>query len=226
LAAPVDGLLSKPKLKTENRVLVEDIEIPMGEIPDWVEDYVKASVVKPSQRIDPSQPDSVIHLAASVLHIVEVEGPVHVSVVEMRLREGWKINRIGNIIRENMTQAISKAKVKRDGDFLVITPLDSIEETIPTRRHSADTRREIGFIHDREIADTAWLITRDAVAISRDELASTTARYLGFSRLPNEAKLEILRVIETLISNSYLTEQGHQLTFTGSVQDMPVVKGL
>lgn len=213
LAAPVDGLLPKPQVKNQSRVLVEDIQIPIGEIPIWVEEYVKASVVKPSQRIDPSLPDSVVHLAASVLHIVEVEGPVHVTVVEMRLREGWKINRIGNLIRENMSKAMLKAKVQREGDFLVMKSLDSIAEPLPTRMHSSENRREIGFIHDREIADTAWLITREAVAIDRDELAVTTARYLGFSRMREETKLEILRVIEELVQEKYLLEQGDQLIF-------------
>ena len=216
LAAPVGGLLSKPKTDTQPRVIVEDTQIPLSEIPEWVEDYVKASVSKPSPRIDPSLPDSVVHLAASVQHIVEVEGPVHVSVVEMRLREGWKIGRIGTLIRDNLSRAMSNAKVHRDGDFLVLTSLDTIAEPLPTRMHSTENRREIGLIHDREIADTAWLITREAVAINRDELAVTTARYLGFSRLPAEAKLEILRVIETLISDNYLTEQGDQLTSTNS----------
>jgi len=131
----------------------------------------------------------------------------------MRLREGWKINRIGNVIRDNMAKAISRAKVKRDGDFLVMKPLDSVGVALPTRMHSSETRRDIGFIHDREIGDAAWLITREAVAIDRDELALTTARYLGFTRLRAEVKVEILRVIDDLVQKQYLLLQGDQLIF-------------
>ncbi len=217
LDSPLDGLLPRPKSKTQTRVLVEDIQIPMGAIPPWVESYVKAKVTKPSHRIDPSLPDSVVHLAASVQHIVEVEGPVHVSVVEMRLREGWNINRIGTAIRGNMLEAIAiaiaKARVYRYGDFLVARPLNSVSEPLPTRMHMAETRREIAFIHDREIANTARRITREAAAIDRDELAVTTARYLGFIRLRQEAKIEIFRVINKLIRDGYLLERGDQLIF-------------
>jgi len=213
LATPTGGLLANTRSVTESRVMVEDVQIPIGEIPLWVESYTKAIVQKPSQRIDPSLPDSIPHLVASVQHIVEVEGPVHVSIVEMRLREGWNINRIGNVIRGNMGKAISKAKVHRDGDFLVMRPLDKVSETLPVRMHTSETRREIAHVHDREIADAAWRVTKEAVAIDRDELAMTTARYLGFTRLRQEAKEEILRVIDQLIDDGWILEQGDQLIF-------------
>lgn len=213
LASPSGGLLEGTRTRTQSRVQVEDIQIPIGEIPLWVETYTKANVRKPSQRVDPSLPDSIVHLAASVQHIVEVEGPVHVSIVETRLREGWNINRIGNVIRENISKAITKAKVHRDGEFLVTKPLSNISEPIPVRMHTSETRREIIHVHDREIADAAWRVTQEAVAIEKEELTITTARYLGFTRLRQEAREEIARVIDGLIEDGYILVQGDQLIF-------------
>lgn len=213
LASPEGGLLTGTVSKAQNRVQVEDIQIPIGEVPLWVETYTKAIVRKPSQRVDPSLPDSIAHLAASIEHIVEVEGPVHISIVELRLRDGWKINRMGNVIRDNISRAIDKAKVHKDGEFLVVKPLNKVSEPVPVRMHTSETRREIAHVHDREIADAAWRVTQEAVAIEKDELTLTTARYLGFTRLRQEANEEIIRVIDGLIEDGYILVHGDQLIF-------------
>ena len=52
--------------------------------------------------------------------VAQVEGPVHIEVVQQRLREAWGIGRIGQRIRANIRGAIANADVTLVDDFIDI----------------------------------------------------------------------------------------------------------
>jgi hypothetical protein len=127
--------------------------------------------------VDISDPSRAPHLAATILGIVESEGPIHLAVLDQRLRDSWDIGRIGARIRETIDIAIRMANVIREGDFL------SIADQVPVvRTRIASCQRTVEQISDAELQAACLNLVSDARAISGDELTTVVSRLFGWSR--------------------------------------------
>ncbi|MGD1280213.1 DUF3320 domain-containing protein [Mycobacterium seoulense] len=98
--------------------------------------------------------------------LVEYEGPVHLDIAYERLRKWWNVGRIGSNIRNNISRAIQRAQVVRDGDFLTLPGSEVTEVRTPT--DNAD--RKVEHVHLEELGLAAILTIRDVGAVSRSEV--------------------------------------------------------
>lgn len=205
LRAPTDGLLAPPTGEWENgsdRAVVDLVSIDPQQIASWVKDYVVAKPTRPPRSVDASLPSAVPHLRRTIEEVVTVESPVHMSVVDARIRSAWGIGRISHRVRPQIDRAIASAKVEVDGDFLYA---GSLEGSVATRRHNSESKREISQIHRREIEDTAYRIVLDSGAVGLDELIVVTARYLGFDRVGPDVRNAIESSVRQLQELEWIT---------------------
>lgn len=204
IAAPPKGLL--PRIAAQAHPPQTDIEIEeveLGAVADWATPYVTAEVPHVPFYIKPNEPESIRWHAEVIEAIVAVEGPVHMDLVDQRLREAWQIGRIGNLIRPMIERGILQAAVRRDGDFLL--PEDG-PETFPTRMHDVDTKRDIRHIHPGELEETAYRVVRDAGAITLDALITSTARHLGFARVGEDVRSAITGAVRSLEDAGWISD--------------------
>ena len=205
ISAPPRGLL--PRIVGQahrNDAAIEIEEIQLEEIATWAVPYTRADVPNAPHYISPSDPESIRWHADIIKAVVLVEGPVHMELVDQRLREAWNIGRIGNQIRPMIEHGIMRADLRRDGDFLL---LQDAEDTFPTRMHDADTKRDIRHIHSGELEETAYRVVRDAGAIDLDALVVSTARHLGFARVGEDVRTAIVRAIRSLEHSGWISDE-------------------
>lgn len=180
-AARNEGHLPANRTAPERpQVKVAEDELP--DTPPWAHPYTVTKLpLAPGFGVDPSDPGWCPAIASDITKIVEVEGPVHSSLVDDRLKTRWQVQRIGGRIRDNIDAAKKRAGVEVRGDFL-----DSKGRTGPVavRVPTADpkSRRTIDQVSDAEIRQAMLLYVRDCKGISQDVLLTSIARLFGWAR--------------------------------------------
>ena len=207
--APVHGLLTgltQPPEGTHPVIRTE--AATFDQAPPWAAPYITAQVPRLPHWIDPSQPGSYTSMAAGIRDVVMTEAPVHIAVLQQRLRDAWDIGRIGARIRDNIDAAIRVAGVLRDGEFLTLTsaPLAAI------RTPTDACRREVEHVHDHELALALTNLVRDAGGITHSELTTRIARLYGWTRRGPDIRARLDTLIARLIANGTLTGNEHNLT--------------
>lgn len=116
-------------------------------------------------------------LAKGVVAVVQIESPVHIDEVVLRVRNLWGLGRSGNRIRDAIGNAISKAQrnghIRRKGDFLWRTDKREIE----VRQRETP---KIEWICDEEIAEAMKHVIRVQGALSRKALRTEAIKLFGY----------------------------------------------
>ena len=155
------------------------------------------------------QPRRKAELAATVTAIIEIEGPIHEDLLCMRLKEICGVDRAGSNIQSNVTDAIylairDQSIERRQRDFLG-KPGQSITRF---RLGDDDFERPIQWIHRDEIALASLFLVEDQFGMSRSDLPRAIGRLFGLDRVPAEVADYILDVINGLVDNGALREEG------------------
>jgi len=147
-------------------------------------------------------------MAAGIRAVVMIEAPVHIAVLQQRLRGAWDIGRIGARIRENFDGAIRVAGVLRDGEFLTLTGA-----AVATVRTPTDAcRREVEHVHDQELSLALANLVRDAGGITHDELMVGAARLYGWTRCGPDITARLHTLITRLLADGTLIGNAYNLT--------------
>ncbi len=180
------------------------------ERPDWARTYVEASVPRLPRWIDVSEPGAGHDMAAGVLSVIDLEGPVHVEVLDQRLRDAWGIGRIGAKIRANIDSAIRHAGAKREGQFLTLPGGSSIHVRTPSDR----TIRKAEQIHHEELAAAMLLLLSEMGSATGDQLIVSAARLFGWNRTGSNIQDRLEPVIEALVETELVTRANGLLSHT------------
>lgn len=101
-------------------------------------------------------------MVKGIRDVVMTEAPVHIAVLQQRLRDAWGIGRIGARIGDNIDAAIRIAGVLRDGEFLTL-----VNSPLATVRTPTDScRRDVEHVHDHELTLAVTNLVRDAGGIT------------------------------------------------------------
>lgn len=197
IAAPIHGLLPRPASDglASGQDPVELVAVELADVAEWVIPYEKADVPLAPYGVVASDPESIHHHVRVIEHVVSVEGPIHMDLVDQRLRESWSIGRIGAQIRPRIDEAIRQADVVVDGDFL-LSGVGS--QSFVSRKHDLETKREIRHIYPGELDMTVLRVITDAGAMSLDEVIVSSARHLGFARVGDDVRSAIADSIRRL----------------------------
>jgi hypothetical protein len=110
--------------------------------------------------------------------VVKAEGPVHTEEVARRIREAFGLQKTGRRIlthiRNSLTSLSTEGVIARDGEFWSVP--DRSVSFIRNRRMSALPLRRAVMIAPAEYQLAISTAVKEAVALSRDDLAIQTAR--------------------------------------------------
>lgn len=138
-------------------------------------------------------------LADHIVHIVEVEGPVHTDLVVERMAEAWGVGRLGNRIRESLTSAITMARLKggieQRGDFLWPAAMNLPPVRVPVE---GTEPRNIEYIAPEEIAEAVYICVREALSLSQGDLIREAAQLLGINRVSSKVEVAVAQGIALL----------------------------
>ena len=146
--------------------------------------YGKLHVQPPSQ------------LAKAISRIVEIESPVHIGEVMLRIRNLWGLGRAGarikNAIEKGALSAQRSRRIRRTGDFLWTVD----ERDIPIRRRK---KPKIEWICDEEIAEAMKLVITIQGAIPRAALIAESAKLFGYKSVRKVVVQRMKPILEKLI---------------------------
>lgn len=147
--------------------------------------------------------------------IVAVEGPIHVDLLARRLAQAWGLQQVGKRIEvavgEVVRQATRSGRVRRDGSFLWPTHAD-FRLTVRTPVAGDDeTFRKVQHISPEEIGLAMQHIVRAGIGISAEALLVEVARVFGFERTGHLIRAQLDRVLQKLIKQGTLAQQGNLL---------------
>jgi hypothetical protein len=209
VTAPVHGLLAEVTQPGEGaRPVIQTKAATFDQNPVWATPYVTAQIPGLPHWIDPSQPGNGTSMAAGIRTVVMTEAPVHIAVLQQRLRDAWDIGRIGSRIRDNIDAAIRVAGILRDGEFLTLTGAPLATVRMPTDA----CRCEVEHVHDHELALALANLVRDVGGITHDELTVRVARLYGWTRRGPDISTRLHMLIARLLANGTLTGNEHNLT--------------
>lgn len=173
-------------------------EIPV--IPLWVERYKAVGRVTSLPRhIRASDARALSYMRRLVEEVVAVEGPVHVSILELRMRDEWGIGRIGAVIREIWHLALKTASVESREEFFYALPDQEARVRI-----AGDLERGVNQVAIEELAQAMDQLVVDALAITGVELFTAIARIYGWSRTGSEIQARLEEALESALEWEWL----------------------
>ncbi len=152
---------------------------------------------------------STVTLAEDILKVVEVESPIHVKQLSIRLLSAVGSSRSGARINRAILDAIAllnrQGKVELDGEFIITNQSDI---TIRNRTELPSNERKYDFVYDGEIAKAAIDTVKDTFSISNDDLVKSITEVLGFASVSKPMKARTEKILLKLIELGSLTIKG------------------
>ncbi|HVT85464.1 MAG TPA: DUF3320 domain-containing protein, partial [Chitinophagaceae bacterium] len=149
-------------------------------------------------------------LAGWMESVVKVESPVHFDEVARRMVEAAGVSKVGSRIRDCLVQAMEYLKnanrIKVVGQFLWTKQME--KPVIRNRVNLANSARKIRYIAPEEIGLSIEKVVTDSIAIEQDDIAVLVGKMFGFNRITEDMKGEILIVVQKLIDEKVLKEEG------------------
>ena len=140
-------------------------------------------------------------LAKAISQIVEVESPVHIDEVVLRIRNLWGLGRAGarikNAIERGALSAQRNRRIHRTGDFLWTVD----ERNIPIRRRK---KPKIEWICDEEIAEAMKSVITIQGAIPRDALIAESVKLFGYKSLGKTVVDRTSPIVDKLVKTGTL----------------------
>ncbi len=141
-----------------------------------------------------AQPPS--QLAEAISRIVEIESPVHIGEVMLRIRNLWGLGRAGVRIKKAIEKGTLNAqrsrRIRRTGDFLWTVD----ERDVPIRRRK---KPKIEWICDEEIAEAMKLVITIQGAIPRDALIAESVKLFGYKSVRKVAVQRMKPILDKLV---------------------------
>ncbi|MDD2341366.1 MAG: DUF3320 domain-containing protein [Tolumonas sp.] len=193
-----------------NAQLAVPVEIITVEREDVIEvglDHAVNTVQQSSEDYKEAQPETsftyALHetpsgiLADLIEKVVELESPVHISEVIVRLRTAWGLQRAGarieSVVNNAAKIACKKGKIYESGDFLLHR---EAEIKIRNRQNvSSSGLRKPEMISPLEIARGIVDVVKANLGATEEEIITTVSRMLGFKSTSSTLKKTISEVI-------------------------------
>jgi hypothetical protein len=170
-------------------VQVEVERVDWKQQASWVVSYRAAEVGSPAGGVEIVSPDARPYLRQMILQVVELEGPILRSLIIKRVRMAWGLGRAGSRVQDAVDDAITRLVDKRnivrrpDGSY-ALANLQLTQVRVPS--DDDNSKRSVMEVSTEELQLAMINLTRDAGAISGDDLYRGTARVFGWHRLGSD----------------------------------------
>lgn len=153
---------------------------------------------------------STTALAEDILKVVELESPIHVKHLTIRLLSAVGSSRSGARINRSVLDGIGllnrQGKVELDGEFIIAKSQGEI--TIRNRVELPSNERKYDLIYDGEIAKAAIETVKDTFSISSDDLVKSITEVLGFSSTSKAMKDRTETILSEQVQLGHLEIKG------------------
>jgi hypothetical protein len=153
-------------------------------------------------------------LAAQIVEIVEVEGPIHESLILERLKEVNGVARAGVNVQTNVDRAMALAL--RQGRLEEVSPgfLQIAGSGLETFRVPGDgVQRPLAWIAGEEIELAVLYVVEDQFGCQRGALSKAIADLFGFERAPLGLTEAVESAVDRLIETNRLSSSGPNVWF-------------
>ncbi len=183
--------------------------------------YRKADLVGIPSLVESYGSDPSRTLIEATEIVVNVEGPVHLSVVKDRIRglvaasTGKRPGNLDKVVRQTVASLERYGKVRMEGEFL--WPADRSE--ISPRR-CEDFRRNVDHVCDAEIEATVLSLVPTDRPVNLKDLVSGVSVLLGYKRPTPAIRSRVERAVEVLSSkDTVVSEEEHEAKCPPSKDD-------
>lgn len=149
-------------------------------------------------------------MASWVTDVVNVESPVHIDEVGRRIANAAGVGRIGTRIQETLLEATQYAAqsggIRVQDSFLWRNDMEQPEPR--DRGNLSDSSRKLELIAPEEIAMAIRIVVEGAYGIQQSDVPKPTVRLLGFPQITEDRRARVNAVVNQMIREGRLVEQG------------------
>jgi hypothetical protein len=145
-------------------------------------------------------------LTRLVQEILKAEAPMHIEVLNSRVRDAWQKGRSGKVIQDQIAIAVAALKRKKsvatDGPFVDLAN----RTTLLSRRPGAEQPRKAKHVPtaERHVALTG--LVAEVPGISTEELVREAARFFGWGRVGSDIRAALVHDVRDLITSGAIAE--------------------
>ncbi|MCR8560073.1 DUF3320 domain-containing protein [Mucilaginibacter sp. BJC16-A38] len=177
-------------------------------LPPYVLTKLPAEVGLPEMHLH-----SFAKLAGWITDVVKTEGPVHLEEMTRRMADAARIGKVNSRVKYTITQAtqyaLDQRMIKAKGDFL--WPADIEQPTLRDRSALPSTSKKLEYIAPEEIDLAIQKVVEEAIGIQPEAAVSFIAKMLGFARVTEDLKNDILHHIDLSLEKGSVIEDGEFL---------------
>lgn len=148
---------------------------------------------------------------AWVNEVVRVEAPVHVNEVIKRICDAAGLKRVGTRIQSSIEEAIRvlvhDGSIKKKDEFLWLNGTQKVQ----IRNRSEMANKKAGFIAPQEIEAAIIKIVEESFGITTEAIPQPVSHLFGFSRLTEDMKDLIEKIVTRMTSSKKIQEKEGQL---------------
>jgi very-short-patch-repair endonuclease len=149
-------------------------------------------------------------LAGWIEKVVQIESPVHFDEMARRMVEAAGISRMGSRIRNQLLLATQFAegggKIVRRDEFLWAPQMQ--KPTLRKRAELPPPSKKIKFIAPEELEMAIEKVVGDAVAVQPEAAVNLVTKLLGFSRVTEDMRQEVMEAIRKAIHGGKIGLEG------------------
>ena len=173
--------------------------------------YQKADLVGTQSLVEsyPTDPSRTLIEAAEI--VVNIEGPVHISVVKDRIKDliaasiGKRPGNLDKVIKQTTAALERYGKVRVDGEFLWPADRNEIQP-----RRCEEFRRNVDHVCDAELEATVLSLVPTDRPVKLRDLANGVAALLGYKRPTPAIRSRVERAVEALSSRDTVSSEEEQ----------------
>jgi len=154
-------------------------------------------------------------MAAWIAEVVWIESPVHLDDIVRRIAEAGGVSRAGRRIREHVEagcrRALKQGRARRSGDFFWLTEME--EAPMRDRSDLADSSKKPERIAPEEIEKAVEKVVSESFGMRKEDVPPSVLKLLlGFRRTTRGASATIMEVVEGMIGEGKLSEDGDHVS--------------
>lgn len=152
-------------------------------------------------------------LCGWIEEIAKVESPVHFDEVAFRMVKAAGLSKVGSRIRETLLRACGYAEqsglIKIKGDFLWYPQMEL--PVVRERSNLPSSSKRLQYISPEELCMAVKKVVESSIAIQPEAAVPFVAKLFGFSRVTEEMRKDLLKVIELSVEKGMVVREGELL---------------
>ncbi len=159
-------------------------------------------------------------MAAWIAEVVWIESPVHLDDIVRRIAEAGGVSRAGRRIRENVEagcrRTLKQGRARRSGDFFWLPEME--EAPMRDRSDLPDSSKKPERIAPEEIGKAVEKVVSESFGMRKEDIPPSVLKLLlGFKRTTRGASATIMEVVERMIGEGKLSEEGDHVSVADRV---------